>query len=452
MNLDLPFKHEPRDYMLPFWKALDEGKVKRFGLVLPRRAGKTVTSVNATFRDMFLNVGSKFHYFPEYKQGKKIVWNGMAYGKNKEPMYMLDFMPKHLVHGRNNQEMILTTKHPVYPSDPGSSYSIMGSDKIDRSVGTNPNWILFDEYSLSDPMAWNYMRPVLAENGGYAFFIFTPRGRNHAHRLYQNTKDDPEWFWMKLTVDETQHIDKKTLERERKEIIAQNGDDAIFYQEYYTDFDVAIQGSIYGPHMRRLEEEGRIREGLFDPYLPVHTSWDLGQGDSTVVWFVQLDHAGNYRIIDHYKNRQRDFVHYMQKLRELEREKEYMYGNHYIPHDGRARTIVSSESVEDIFCKFYDSRTIHVVPRIKKKYDRIEIVRKAFQHCHFEKDTTEAGRDALNSYRYEWNEKRSEFMDEPVHDWASDDADAFGQIFQFMETKKRRNILVTGVDLDPYYQ
>jgi len=32
---------------------------------------------------------------------------------------------------------------------------------------------------LQDPRAWDFIRPILAENGGLAVFNFTPRGANH---------------------------------------------------------------------------------------------------------------------------------------------------------------------------------------------------------------------------------------------------------------------------------
>ena len=36
------------------------------------------------------------------------------------------------------------------------------------------------------PIAWAYTRPVLEENDGWAIFITTPRGRNHAFDMYKH--------------------------------------------------------------------------------------------------------------------------------------------------------------------------------------------------------------------------------------------------------------------------
>ncbi|PIV90871.1 hypothetical protein COW46_00840 [Candidatus Gracilibacteria bacterium CG17_big_fil_post_rev_8_21_14_2_50_48_13] len=431
--------------MIPFWEALDAG-VKRIGLILPRRSGKTVTSVNATFRDMYERQGAHFHYFPTYKQGRTVVWDGMDGNGNR----FLDHLPKELVYARNNQEMILTSRSTADLAEPGSVYRIIGSDNIDRSVGSNPVWTLFDEYSLSDPIAWDYVRPILAENGGTAIFIFTPRGKNHAYRLYQSTKDDPNWFWMRLTVDDTAHIPKAVLEQERKEIIAKNGDDALFWQEYYCDFDAPVQGAIYGTMMREIETEGRVRDVPHDKALVVHTSWDLGRGDNTVVWFVQLDPFGEYRVIDHYANKGHNIEHYFEVLKKKERELGYYYGGHYLPHDASAERIDTKKTVEQMMADWFPARDIHVVPRVARKFDRIQLVRQMLRRCYFDTKRTEPGREALVSYHYVWDEKRMQFKDEPEHDWASDHADAFGQIFQYIYPRKAGGSRSFAMEHDPY--
>lgn len=443
---DLPFNHTPREYMLPFWYALDRG-VKRIGLILPRRSGKTATSINASFRDMFLNTGAHFHYFPEYKQGRTVVWDGM----DKTGFRFLDHLPAPFVYGRNNQEMILTARNPADMSQPGSVYRIIGSDNIDRSVGSNPNWVVFDEFSLSNPQSWDFIRPILAENGGTAIFIFTPRGRNHAYTLWQATKDDPSWFWMKLTVDDTGHIPKSVLEQERREIIAQNGDDALFWQEYYTDFDAPVQGSIYGSLMRDLERDGRVRDVPHDPTLVVHTSWDLGRGDNTVIWFVQLDPFGEYRIIDHYSNNGYEITHYFKLLKQKEKELGYEYGGHYLPHDAQSAHIETKETVEEMMQGWFPRQTIHVVPRVKKTFERIQLVKKMLRRCYFDTKKTERGREAMVSYAYTFNNKAMRFSDEPYHDWSSDHADAFGQIFQHIYPRGYTGGARTfAIDNDPY--
>jgi phage terminase large subunit len=89
----------------------------------------------------------------------------------------------------------------------GSTWQLTGSDNYNNLVGSNPVGVIFDEWSLCDPNAWGYIRPILAENGGWAVFIYTPRGKNHGHSLYQMAKKSNEWFCQNLTINDTKRAD-----------------------------------------------------------------------------------------------------------------------------------------------------------------------------------------------------------------------------------------------------
>ena len=75
------------------------------------------------------------------------------------------------------------------------------------------------------------MRPILAENGGWAIFNFTPRGRNHGWKILQQAKDSTRWFWEVLNVANTQAIPDEVLEQEKLEMPQD-----LFKQEYYCEF------------------------------------------------------------------------------------------------------------------------------------------------------------------------------------------------------------------------
>ena len=77
----------------------------------------------------------------------------------------------------NNSDMQIRMRN-------GSIYQVVGSDNYDSLVGTNPVGVIFSEFAVADPKAWDYIRPILAENGGWALFIYTPRGKNHGKKLF----------------------------------------------------------------------------------------------------------------------------------------------------------------------------------------------------------------------------------------------------------------------------
>lgn len=241
-DITLPYRYEPRAYQLPFLKSFDSGVFKRFILIWHRRSGKEKTVIQVFPREMIKNVGVYYYFFPTYAQGKKVLWEGI----DKSGMRFLDHFPKELIDGKpNDTEMKIKFKN-------GSIFQVIGTDNIDSIVGTNPMGCAFSEYPLQSPKAWGFIRPILAENGGWAIFDYTPRGMNHGWKLLQQAKDN-NWFWEILTVDQTSAISKEVLEQERKEM-----PEALFLQEYYCKF---IEGA--GQFFRRIDEN--IWEGTLEP-------------------------------------------------------------------------------------------------------------------------------------------------------------------------------------------
>jgi len=236
----LPHNFVPRAYQLPFLSAMDRGK-RRAVLVWHRRSGKDKTVLNYLVKEMMLRVGTYHYVFPTYNQGRKVLWDGI----DRDGFPFMGHFPKEVVVKRNDTEMQVVLRN-------GSVFQIVGSDKMDNIIGTNPVGIAFSEYSVQHPQAWDFYRPILAENGGWAVFDFTPRGMNHGHRIWMQAKGDPEnWFSQVLTVDDTQAITKEALERERKEM-----PQAMFEQEYYCKF-LEGAGSFFRRVLENVSEDGK---------------------------------------------------------------------------------------------------------------------------------------------------------------------------------------------------
>jgi len=223
MEITLPYHYTPRSYQLPFLQAMGSGK-RRACLVWHRRSGKGKTVINFTSRAMYERVGTYFHCFPEYNQGRKVLWEG----RGKDGFKYIDHFPKALLaKAPNNTEMKIEYKN-------GSVFQVIGADTFDSAVGSNPIGIIFDEFSLSDKYkdAWDYFRPMLIENEGWAVFPFTPRGRNHGFDLYQMALNNPEWFCQLLTIEDTGVVGKDVIESERKAGMTED----MIQQEFYCSF------------------------------------------------------------------------------------------------------------------------------------------------------------------------------------------------------------------------
>ncbi len=405
-KIRLPYQFTPREYQLPVLRALDRG-LKRVVCVWHRRSGKDKTFVNHLARCTYERVGTYFYLFPTYQQGRKILWNG----RDRDGFKFTDHFPKELRVRTNNSEMLIEL-------DNGSIFQVIGTDKIDSIVGSNPVGCVFSEYALQDPAAWDFLRPILAENGGWAIFNFTPRGKNHGYNLLKMAQKDPNhWFTQTLTVKDTKAIPEEVLEQERQEITIKDGSDAFYQQEYMCSFDVPIQGSYYAQQLMMADKEDRIGDVPYEPNVQVCTAWDLGVGDSTAIWFFQIV-GQEIRVIDYYETTGEGLPYYVKHLQ----NKPYVYEEHYAPHDIEVRELNTGKSRKETAKGLGIDFTVAPMLRIE---DGIEAVRSILARCWFDSTNCEKGLSALRSYHKEFDEKNQTFKLRPHHDWASHGADAF---------------------------
>lgn len=417
MTIRVPHNFTPRPYQLPILRAMDSG-YKRAVQVWHRRSGKEKTDLAIVSKKMMERVGTYFYMFPEFAQGRKILWDGA----DKDGFRFLDHFPTDLLQGPpNNTEMKLRYKN-------GSLFQIIGSDKFNNVVGTNPIGMVLSEYALQDPNAWGYFRPILAENEGWAIFNFTPRGENHAYQIYELAKADPEnWFCQLLTVDDTGSIPQEVLDQERQEIIRLHGNDALFMQEYYCNFTVPIAGAYYAAQISKAYRDGRIGNVPHEPRVKVDTAWDLGINDKMAIWFTQSV-GQEIRVIDYYENNGQGLPHYAQKMQ----EKGYVYGRHFGPHDIRVRELSSGksrlEAASDLGIHFEIAPKVSVI-------DGINTTRAAMERMWFDAEKCRDGLNALKNYRKQYDERRRTYLNTPYHDWSSNGADSMRYLATCLDIK-----------------
>ncbi len=400
--IQIPYRFTPRDYQLPLLKAFDSGKYDRFVALWHRRSGKDKVNLNLMAREMFQKPGIYYYLYPTYAQGKKALWEAIG----KDEMKYIDHFPKELIESINHTEMKIKYKN-------GSIFQIIGTDDIDRVVGTNPRGVVFSEYSLQNPRAWDYIRPILRENGGWAIFNFTARGKNHAYDLYMAGKDNPKWFVQKLTVDDTHVLSAEDIEEER---LAGMTEDMI-QQEFYCSFTAAIQGSYYWAQYDEAERAGRFSNVPWDEALPVHTVWDLGVGDSTSIGFFQLV-GQEVRMIDYLEATGQGLPWYAQQVL----GKPYVYGEHYAPHDINVRELGTGKSrIETAKGLGISFKVVESIP----VQDGIDAARILFKKLWVDQTKCVDWLRLIPQYTKEYDEDKKMFKDKPLHDWTSHGADMF---------------------------
>lgn len=349
-----------------------------------------------------------WHMLPKANQARTAIWN--AVNPHTGIRRIDEAFPKEVRETTQEQQMFIRFKT-------GAAWQLLGSDNYDSAVGSPPKGVVFSEWALADPAAWAYIRPILAENGGWALFITTPRGRNHAATMYESVKGDQDWYCERLTAEQTGVFDAHTLEKERKEYIDLYGPLeglAKYEQEYFCSFEAAVVGSYYGHILSSLEQEDRIGSFPIIEGYPVHTAWDLGHTDATAIWFFQLV-QGDVRLVDYYEANEVYIDHYIKVLK----EKNYNYGKHVLPHDGGNQTILGS--VYDILGKNFSGVT---VLREKESVDQgVDRAARVLKRCQIDQEKCSRGLDCLRQYRRDWDTKKNLYKH--VHDWTSHGADAF---------------------------
>jgi len=238
----LPHHFTPRPYQIPLLKAWESDDIKRIFFVAHRRAGKDKTIFANLPAKMMERVGTYFYFLPTYTQAKKVIWTGA----DKDGFRFLDHFPPQIVKDKNETEMRIELTN-------GSILQMVGADNIDRIVGTNPVGVVFSEYALMKPDVWNLLSPILAENGGWAVFVTTPRGQNHAYSLMKAAQKNPKWHVEILPVSKTRAVPEEVLEEERM-----NMPDALYQQEWecaFTESDAAVFKNV----------KSRIYEGTYEP-------------------------------------------------------------------------------------------------------------------------------------------------------------------------------------------
>jgi len=413
----LPNNWRTRVYQDDTWRYFNGGGLRAVD-IWHRRSGKDDISLNWTAVAAFRRRASYWHMLPEASQARKAIWS--AVDPHTGVRRIDQAFPKELRLRSRDQEMFIEFVN-------GSTWQVLGSDNYNSFVGAPPAGVVFSEYALADPNAWAFTRPILAENGGWAHFITTPRGRNHAQRLYAMAKKDPKWHAKLLTVRDTGVISPEMIDQERRELAAERGDDEadnIIRQEYFCDFDAAIPGSYYGRLIAKLEAEGRICELPHDARYPVFTAWDLGHHDPTAIWFFQL--IGNsVHVIDYYENSGAGADHYARVLK----ERDYTYDGHYLPHDAGDAEWGNNGLDRVSSLKTLGVKPCKVLPRSSID-DGINAVRVLLSRCKFDRDRCERGLDCLRQYQKAWDDERRCFALKPLHDWTSHGADAFRTLAQ----------------------
>lgn len=403
-------KFKPRDYQIPFCNAVENLGYKKLMAIFPRRSGKDVMCWSLMIREAFRVVGSYAYCLPTYSGCKTVIMNSIT----NDGVRFIDFIPKELIKSINHQELIITLVN-------NSIIKLLGSDSYDSSlVGSNYRWIVLSEYSLADPMVYQFIRPILNANNGVLIIASTPRGKNHLYDLFQIAIKSPDWFVQRLTLDDTKHISWDDIQ---KEIDSGEMSQDLAEQEYRCSFSQGVSGSYYSKYIDKMRLESRIGSFGWNPNYPVDTAWDLGVSDSTCILFFQRINGKIY-IIDSFEKNKEGLEFYAKYIF----SKPYQFLHHYAPHDISVREFSSGmtrlEKARQLGIKFEtrDGGTKSGLPSVSI-VDGIEAVRSTFINMYINELNCKEFIKSIENYRQEWDNKRQVYKNNPLHDKNSHYAD-----------------------------
>ena len=388
----IPYK--PRDPQIQIHEAMDNN---RFVVgVAHRRMGKTVAALNELIKRAMQNdkPNPRYAYIaPTYSQAKRVAWDYLT----------------HFVRPLEATANIAELRVDFY----GRRIQLYGSDNPDSLRGQYFDGVVLDEIGDQNPKIWNeILRPALADRKGWCLFIGTPKGNNHFKELFDRAGVEEGWAALQFKASETNLIDQEELKDAQKEM----GDDK-YNQEFECSFNAAVEGSYYGKLIGDLEQDNKLTEIIRDDLCKTYCAWDLGIGDSTAIWVMQIV-GQEYRVIDFVENHGQGLEWYVNWLRDANWHK----AEQILPHDVEVRELGTGKSRLEVLRE--SGLDVRVLPRLNVD-DGIQAVRRMLPKCWFNMPKVKLGVDCLRNYRREFDEKRNVFYEKPLHDWSSHAADAF---------------------------
>jgi hypothetical protein len=259
---------------------------------------------------------------------------------------------------------------------------------------------------------------MIRETKGFAAFITTPRGDNHAKTMYDRAAKNDAWFAQVLTASDTGVLSEDELAEALDEYQGLYGIDlgqSLFDQEYDCSFAGAMIGAYFGAEMSKAEREGRMQIVPVSEAHPIHTAWDLGATNNNPIWCFQV--IGNQlRVVDFYLPDSDNLEDWCAWLN----AKGYT-GNDYVPHDILVTEWGSSRTRIDTLRAL--GRKPRRIPRVSVA-DGLQAGRVAINSAVFHAGDDDRaarvahGTDGLKSYRRDWDDERKTFRETPVKDWA----------------------------------
>lgn len=292
------------------------------------------------------------------------------------------------------------------------------SQSIKSIEGIDIVWVEEAQSVSADSI--NTLVPTIRKAGSRLIWTFNRLTENDPVWELIVKKADDRTFVQRVNSDAIESLLSKEIIEEREKMRIDNPE--MFEHVWLGEPMTAKTGSVFGKQLAQARNEGRITKVPYDASTGVYTAWDLGIGDSTVIWFFQVV-GREIHFIDHYEGSNEDLGHYISYIQ----NKPYQYTTHFLPHDSKARELQTGMTRVE----FFNNHGIYNIEVLRPTnfslgQDDIDLVaRPKFSLCWFDEEKCQRGLECLRAYHYEYDDKNKLLRNKPEHDWSSHSSSAF---------------------------
>lgn len=243
-TVTLPHNWRPRESQMQLWAYMENGGDRGLA-VCHRRWGKDDVSLHYTATSIMKKPAVYWHMLPQASQARKAIWE--AVNPHTGLRRIDEVFPNEIREATRENEMFIRFVN-------GATWQVVGSDNYDSLIGSPPYGLVLSEWSVADPEAWSKLSPILEENGGWAIFLYTPRGENHGKTFYDMAKKNPRWYCELARADETGVFSEEQLRlilQEHIDLYGETRGKSLFNQDYMCSFYEAFEGKPVYPDFNR---------------------------------------------------------------------------------------------------------------------------------------------------------------------------------------------------------
>lgn len=368
-------------------------------------------------------------------------------GKNSTPQSLLgkvrflySHLPSFLSIDKDGKEALSFKKLCVTNSFIGSM--IKGeSSNPNAGRGGNYNRILIDEAAFVPNSEAVFTAARLACKKGI-IICSTPNGKGSIHWRIKYGAKDSGFQTLRFHWGDHPHRTEKWYNQRRRSMTD---------EQIARELDISYEDSVVGRIFTEFNFKKHVSPYrlIYNPDLPLYTTWDFGIGDPTAILFIQTDPMDSVYIIDEFQDSGKDTSYYTKEIVKVVKTWGYPDDDalqilknaaHYGDPAGSHRGARLESWIGDIYQRL--GIMIQTKPGVAKidKINRVKMLLRngnilISPHCT-------RLIEAVQNYRRETDRMGRVLSEKPVHNWASHFNDAlqefavnrFSQNLQKFET------------------